>query len=568
MSFPARSEMFKCIAAVGTIVWMTMFLFLYLQLSNNQTSGGDSIRAWRQTKEAIDKLQEQNENLKSIMEKERKERNDQHRKILEQSHQAPSNAENPSLQKPEPIKELVSESKILGSLEQETQKRLLDDRIREMFYLLHSQTIENSTKALLENQMISLMALSAKLEKLEGSEDERIQERSQITDRILKSIVNLQNPKSCKDVNTLVCNLDKECGFGCQLHHVTYCAITAFATKRMLILKRDGSSWKYSSRGWTSVFEPISKCSFDDAVGQAEMKPFADPSPARVVTLGIVDSLLTKPTFLPQAVPEQILESLSSLHSHPPAFFVGTFISYLMRFNSETKEKLDAALKAIPFNEGPVVGLQIRRTDKVGTEAAFHSLKEYMEWTEIWFKVEEKRQEKVLKRMIFIASDDPSVVPEAQANYPEYKVFGSTEIAKTAQLNNRYTDESLMGVITDIYILSKVDYLVCTFSSQVCRMGYELRQPSGADDGSKFHSLDDIYYFGGQQAHEVVAIEDHVALNNKEIDLKVGDKVGIAGNHWNGYSKGTNRRTYKEGVFPSYKVVNDWRKFNFEALLD
>uniref|UniRef100_A0A1I7T3K4 Alpha-(1,6)-fucosyltransferase n=1 Tax=Caenorhabditis tropicalis TaxID=1561998 RepID=A0A1I7T3K4_9PELO len=561
--------MLKCIAAVGTVLWMTMFLYLYLQLSSNQNSGGDSIRAWRQTKEAIDKLREQNENLRNILEKERQERDDQHRKILEQAHQVSSiNSEKESIPKPEKVKEIVPVPSILGTIEQEVQKRMLDDRIREMFYLLHSQTIENSTKILLENQMISLMGLSAKLEKLEGSEQERIKHRSGITQRILASIEKLQNPKSCGDVNTLVCNLDKECGFGCQLHHVTYCAITAFATKRMMILKRDGSSWKYSSRGWTSVFEPISKCSFDEAVGKTELKPFTDPSSARVVSLGIVDSLLTKPAFLPQAVPEQLLGNLTALHSHPPAFFVGAFISYLMRFNSETKQKLEESVKAIEFEKGPVVGLQIRRTDKVGTEAAFHGLKEYMEWTEIWFKVEEKRQGKKLKRRIFIASDDPTVVPEAKNDYPEYEVYGSTEIAKTAQLNNRYTDASLMGVITDIYILSKVDYLVCTFSSQVCRMGYELRQPAGADDGSKFHSLDDIYYFGGQQAHEVVVIEDHVALNNKEIDLKIGDKVGIAGNHWNGYSKGTNRRTYKEGVFPSYKVINDWRSFNFEALLD
>lgn len=85
-----------------------------------------------------------------------------------------------------------------------------------------------------------------------------------------------------------------------------------------------------------------------------------------------------------------------------------------MRFNSVTKAKLDQALHTIPFSKGPVVGLQIRRTDKVGTEAAFHSLKEYMEWTEIWFKVEEKRQGKTLTRRIFIASDDPTAVPEAK----------------------------------------------------------------------------------------------------------------------------------------------------------
>uniref|UniRef100_A0A8R1I0X9 Alpha-(1,6)-fucosyltransferase n=1 Tax=Caenorhabditis japonica TaxID=281687 RepID=A0A8R1I0X9_CAEJA len=562
----SRSDMIKCIAVVGTVIWMTMFLFLYLQLSNNNTSGGDTIRAWRQTKEAIERLQEQNEDLKSLLDKERTERNDQHRKILEQSesHQEPVVFGPQTTARP--IK--VIQSDVLGSVEQEVHKRMLDDRIREMFYLLHSQNIENTTKILIENQMTSLMALSGKLEKLDGSEDRRKTLRSELASRIHKSIDHLQNPTSCADAKTLLCNLDKECGFGCQLHHVTYCAITAFATQRMLILRRDGQSWKYSARGWTSVFKPISKCSYDEAVGKTDLKPFTENSPARVLSLGIVDSLTIKPEFLPQAVPQQILRNLTAIHSHPPAFFVGTFISYLMRFNVETIEKLEAAVQSMKLSRGPIVGLQIRRTDKVGTEAAFHALKEYMEWTEIWFKVEERRQGTPLSRRIFIASDDPTVVPEAKLNYPDYEVLGSTEIAQTAQLNNRYTDASLMGVITDIYILSKVDYLVCTFSSQVCRMGYELRQPTGADDGSKFHSLDDIYYFGGQLAHEVLVIEDHVAQTPQEIDLKVGDKVGIAGNHWNGYSKGTNRRTFKEGVFPSYKVENDWRTFEFSALLD
>lgn len=163
---------------------------------------------------------------------------------MEQSHQLPPNPENPSLPKPEPVKEIISKPSILGPVQQEVQKRMLDDRIREMFYLLHSQTIENSTKILLETQMISLMGLSAQLEKLEGSEEERFKQRTAITQRIFKSIEKLQNPKACSEAKTLVCNLDKECGFGCQLHHVTYCAITAFATQRMMVLKRDGSSWK------------------------------------------------------------------------------------------------------------------------------------------------------------------------------------------------------------------------------------------------------------------------------------------------------------------------------------
>lgn len=36
--------------------------------------------------------------------------------------------------------------------------------------------------------------------------------------------------------------------------------------------------------------------------------------------------------------------------------------------------------------------------------------------------------------------------------------------------------------------------------------------------------------------------------------LKANDVVGIAGNHWNGYSKGVNRRTRQNALYPSYKM--------------
>ena len=60
------------------------------------------------------------------------------------------------------------------------------------------------------------------------------------------------------------------------------------------------------------------------------------------------------------------------------------------------------------------MGLQIRRTDKIGTEAAFHSLAEYMKWTEHWFRIQELRNDTKLERKIFIATDDPEVFKEAR----------------------------------------------------------------------------------------------------------------------------------------------------------
>lgn len=69
-------------------------------------------------------------------------------------------------------------------------------------------------------------------------------------------IDHLQNPPNCKLAKKLVCRVSKSCGFGCQIHHVSFCFILAYATKRTLIL--DSTNWRYSPSGWNAVFKPIS----------------------------------------------------------------------------------------------------------------------------------------------------------------------------------------------------------------------------------------------------------------------------------------------------------------------
>lgn len=74
------------------------------------------------------------------------------------------------------------------------------------------------------------------------------------------------------------------------------------------------------------------------------------------------------------------------------------------------------------------------------------------------------------------------------------------------------------------------------------------------DASMKFRSLDDIYYYGGQNAHNRIVVIPHEAKRQGELNLSVGDLVGVAGNHWNGFSKGRNLRTNHIGLYPSFKV--------------
>lgn len=47
----------------------------------------------------------------------------------------------------------------------------------------------------------------------------------------------------------------------------------------------------------------------------------------------------------------------------------------------------------------------------------------------------------------------------------------------------------------------------------------------------------------------------HKAQSMDQIDLNVGEMVGVAGNHWDGYSKGRNLQTNQIGFYPSFKVA-------------
>lgn len=60
--------------------------------------------------------------------------------------------------------------------------------------------------------------------------------------------------------------------------------------------------------------------------------------------------------------------------------------------------------------------VHVRRTDKVGTEAAFHPIEEYMVHVEEHFQYMSQRIH-VDKKRVYLATDDPSLLQEAQTKW-------------------------------------------------------------------------------------------------------------------------------------------------------
>ena len=56
----------------------------------------------------------------------------------------------------------------------------------------------------------------------------------------------------------------------------------------------------------------------------------------------------------------------------------------------------------------------MRRTDKIGTEASFHDLDEYMKHVDYFFDIYElMNPEKKFKRTVYLASDEVSVMKDS-----------------------------------------------------------------------------------------------------------------------------------------------------------
>ncbi|XP_062857768.1 alpha-(1,6)-fucosyltransferase [Trichomycterus rosablanca] len=447
---------------------------------------------------------------------------------------------------------------------QEEYRRRVERGVREFWFFLSSElqklrhdepaALQKHTDTLLHDlgqQQRSILTDLHYLSRADGVGDWREKEAKDLTTLVQNRISYLQNPADCSRARKLVCNINKGCGYGCQLHHVVYCFMIAYGTERTLIL--ESHSWRYANNGWETVFRPLSDtCTDRTGTSTGHWTGEEHDGDVQVVELPIVDSLHPRPPYLPLAIPEDLAPRLQRLHGDPSVWWVSQFVRYLVRPQPWLEKEMQEAAVKLGF-EHPIIGVHVRRTDKVGTEAAFHPIEEYMVHVEEQFQLMSQRKQ-VDKKRVYLATDDPSLLQEAKSKYPGYEFISDNAVSRSAGIHNRYTENSLKGVILDVHFLSQTDYLVCTFSSQVCRVAYEIMQTLHPDASSYFYSLDDIYYFGGQNAHNQIAIYPHQARTPDDVPLEPGDVIGVAGNHWDGYSKGLNRRLGHTGLYPSYKV--------------
>ncbi|XP_060577595.1 alpha-(1,6)-fucosyltransferase-like [Ruditapes philippinarum] len=258
---------------------------------------------------------------------------------------------------------------------------------------------------------------------------------------------------------------------------------------RTVILQTNES--KYNQSGWNDLFLPLSlNCT--TILNENAHEVF---SLYRTESIKVIKAVYDTFYFdLERAIPDDISKTIRRFHSDPQLWWAGQIASYILRPSERLRQYIAEKKKTLGFTD-VIVGLQIRRTDKL-SEANYYNLTEYMKAADNWFdNYENKTGTTGKKRTIFIATDDPGVVKEARQKFSDHTIINDIDVTVAAsKRGTRYQYSSLVGIILDTFLLSMCDYIVCTMTSNICRLAFELMQIRHIDATTDAKSLDCPYF--------------------------------------------------------------------------
>ncbi|XP_042149563.1 alpha-(1,6)-fucosyltransferase-like [Ixodes scapularis] len=313
------------------------------------------------------------------------------------------------------------------------------------------------------------------LKRLEGVNDYVSAKMAALQSYVQRTISSIQNPSNCTAAPKLLCRLTNPYGLASAVHDLLWCFVAALRTGRTLIL--DSTMWKYApGRDWLKSLLPVTGAactSIRTPDNETEIYMFPGTRPRKPM----------------KDLPSAIVATLVANNGDPYAWWYGQIMSYALRVNNSTLQKIHK-FKVARGYEHPIVGVHIRRRDE-NVEEAYHAVDEYM------FHVEEFYSKlslvtAVTTKRVFLATDDPYVTDEFERRFPEYELVTAKRSSRSAAERSRST---FFDALLDLQLLADSDFLVCTMSSGFCRVAYELMQVRHPDASLKTVSLDVEYFF-------------------------------------------------------------------------
>lgn len=364
-------------------------------------------------------------------------------------------------------------------------------------------------KDLITRENVNLIEVESLMNQLSVTEW-RKKRSSEIREAVSLRIHKLQNPTNCSNVQYVYCSVSKY-GFTSQIHRILFCFVRAYYESRMVILNIN--SGYFHDEPWTAIFQPLSdpdnNCLLNFNLEKARNVVLENEERGHRRLLG--------------QLPKEYAQEIVSITNEPMAWFHSIFIKYIMRLSPSMTAKVDQVKKNLNFSP-PIVGLHIRRGDKLQREARKHEVSEYMKHASNFFEKLQLFGRNVDDRKIFVATDDPSALRELELKYRNYTILSNEAVAKEAsKLHGRYSSKVLDGIVMDLNLLGHTDFIIGTFSSGVSRLGLELLL---ARDPTSLHtavSLDVPFRFDRACNPERIAVYNYNPERVNEWSLKSGE---------------------------------------------
>ncbi|KAL7056077.1 hypothetical protein AAHC03_020582 [Spirometra sp. Aus1] len=386
--------------------------------------------------------------------------------------------------------------------------------------------------SLLSQATLQLTARLSLLDKLSGRREKRREKVDALSSELRHQISSLQNPHDCSRSRFALADVCCGCGLGCLAHHMALKFSYSFATSRTLLVQKTNE--------WKDFFMPLSTCSLTYAEGQSDVPRLENTLPK-----------ISKGYHAP-AMPREWSAKLSEPLGDPFPWYRGHLLDYILRPGDPAlRHELEMGLRHLRKDldgkryEGPTASVHVRRTDKLHVEASFHALNEYMRHVKRFFDLKEVEYSLETgstsppiwsgRRRVFLASDDASVFQEARSRYPRYEFIGQHRNGSAYAI--RTSAAGLFSIMLDLHLLVAADFLVCTGSSNICRLAYELLSTKSQIHGDavfQMQSVDKMYECSFSQQRWWRAIADF-----KQEGVLLGDRVSITSTQWNGFAQTT-----------------------------
>ena len=414
----------------------------------------------------------------------------------------------------------------LPSLNYEKSLRRIGQNMNDLWHNL-KETL-NSTQLKFFNEL--RYSLLTDLNIITERDNELRRERLEsLNDFISDTITRLQNPKDCKTARKLICQFRVNCGFGCLSQYWTNCLIASLALNRTMIIDK-------KMIYFDKFLKPLSETCLDlSGDSRTSWGQFSNHSLYQVLEMETIWEIRAEsgyPEYYPPKIPVQLSERLQQLSGDPYVLFVGNILRYVLRTNKEFTEYLLKFKKKIQSNH-PIVGIHVRRTDKLTHEADYHPLDQYMSYAEDFFNKIDLTNERnglpfKMKRIVYLATDEINVWTNEVKPWIKkgYKFLGDSNHSNTARdVMSRFGVDSTRDSVTDLLMLSECDFIVCGLSSTYCRSAVRLMHTR--DPSLPYQTVDNPYFYAVWKYQKLKAILSNKGHDKQELNFSSGDVITI-----------------------------------------